>query len=230
LHLLIKPVEVGLNKWRLLIIIIIAASLVLIIGASIFDWNPWASLAGGANFHPGRPFLIPHNNAPSLVKILASFFATFLCSVIVLYLFPRKVLRMSFEFSLTTEIFRQALLGFLFFILIGIAAISAILSVFTVPLAIGLVALIFLSSFVGVTAFSLNLGRWLLDHAGWIENPPPLYLGLGLVILYALFNLPFIGIFFLIVFACIGLGATISTRFGTDESWNFNSFVEEEKK
>jgi hypothetical protein len=209
---------------------IVIASVVLIVGASIFNWNPWASLTGGADLRPGRPFLIPHNNAPFLVKILASFFATFLCSVIVLYLFPRKILRMSFEFSMTTEVFRQALLGFLFFILIGIGAISAFLSVFTVPLAIGLVSLIFLSSFVGVTAFSLNLGRWLLDHAGWIGNPPPLYLGLGLVILYALFNLPFIGIFLLIVMACIGLGTTISTRFGTDQSWNFNSFVEEEKK
>ena len=219
-----------MNKWRLLIIVIVMASLVLIVGASIFNWNPWASLTGGANFRPDRPFLIPHNNAPFLVKILASFFATFLCSVIVLYLFPRKILRMSFEFSMTTEILRQALLGFLFFILIGIGAISAFLSVFTVPLAIGLAALIFLSSFVGVTAFSLNLGRWLLDHAGWIGTPPPLYMGLGLVILYALFNLPFVGIFLLIVIACIGLGATVSTRFGTDQTWNFNSFVEEEKK
>ena len=219
-----------MNKWRLVIIMIVLVSLVLIIGASIFNWNPWASLTGSADFRPGRPFLIPHNNAPALVKILASFFATFLCSVIVLYLFPRKIFRMSGEFSLTSEILRQALLGFLFFILIGIAAISAILSVFTVPLAVGLVALIFLSSFVGVTAFSLRLGRWLLENAGWIGNPPPLYLGLGLVILYALFNLPFVGIFLLIVIACIGLGATISTRFGTDQSWNFNSFVEEEKK
>jgi hypothetical protein len=209
---------------------IVLASLVLIIGASIFNWNPWTSLTGGADLRPGRPLLISHNNAPFLVKILASFFATFLCSVIVLYLFPRKILRMSYEFSLTTEIFRQALLGFLFFILIGIGAISAFLSVFTVPLAIGLVSLIFLSSFVGVTAFSLNLGRWLLDHAGWIGNPPPLYLGLGLVILYALFNLPLVGIFLLIVMACIGLGTTISTRFGTDQSWNFKSYVEEEKK
>jgi len=203
---------------------------VLILAASIFNWNPWASLNDSANFRPARPFLIPHNNAPTLVKIVASFFATFLCSVIVLYLFPRKILSMSIEFSLTTEILRQALLGFLFFILIGIAAISAILSIFTVPLAVGLVALIFLSSFAGVTAFSLKLGRWLLEHAGWIGNPPPLHLGLGLVILYALFNLPFVGIFLLIVIACIGLGATISTRFGTGQSWNFNSFVEEEKK
>jgi hypothetical protein len=209
---------------------IVLASLVLIVGASIFNWNPWASLTGSANFHPGRPLLIPHNNAPTLVKILASFFATFLCGVIVLYLFPRKIFRMSIEFSLTTEIFRQALLGFLFLILIGIATLSAILSVFTVPLAVGLISLIFLSSFIGVTAFSLNLGRWLLEHAGWIENPPPLYLGLGLVILYALFNLPFVGIFLLLVIACIGLGATISTRFGTDQPWNLNSFVKEEKK
>jgi hypothetical protein len=219
-----------LNKWRLLIIFIILTSLALIVGASIFNWNPWAFLSGGANFHPGRPFLIPHNNAPALVKILASFFATFLCSVIVLYLFPRKIFRMSVEFSFTTEILRQALLGFLFFILIGISSISAVLSIFTVPLAVSLVVLIFLSSFVGVTAFSINLGRWLLGHAGWIESPPPLYLGLGLVILYALFNLPFVGIFLLIAIASIGLGATISTRFGTNQTWNLNSFVEEEKK
>jgi hypothetical protein len=50
------------------------------------------------------------------------------------------------------------------------------------------------------------------------------------VILYALFNLPLVGIFLLIVMACIGLGTTISTRFGTDQSWNFKSYVEEEKK
>jgi hypothetical protein len=209
---------------------IVFISLILVVGASIFNWNPWDSLTGGAQFRPERPFLIPHNNAPSLVKMLASFFAAFLGSVIVLYMFPRNIFRMSVEFSFTTEILRQALLGFLFFILIGIGAISAVLSIFTVPLAFGLTTLIFLSSFVGVTAFSLNLGRRLLDHAGWNENPPPLYLGLGLVILYALFNLPFIGIFLLLAIACIGLGTTISTRFGTDQPWNFNSFVEEEKR
>jgi uncharacterized membrane protein len=219
-----------LNKWRLLIIMVVLTSLVLIVGASIFNWNPWDSLTAGAHLRTGRPFPIPHNNAPFLIKILASFFATFLFSVIVLYLFPRNIFRMSIEFSLTTEILRQALLGLLFFILIGIGTISAVLSIFTVPLAVCLVALIFLSSFVGVMAFSLNLGRWLLEQAGWIENPPPLYLGLGLLILFALFNLPFVGILVLIVIACIGLGTTISTRFGADQPWNFNSFVEEEKK
>ena len=165
-----------------------------------------------------------------MVRMLASFFATFLCSVIVLYLFPRKIFQMSIEYSFTTEILRQALLGFLFLILTGIGTISAALSIFTVPLAVGLIVLIFLGSFVGVTAFSLYLGRWLFEHASWIENPPPVSLGLGLVILYALFNLPFVGIFVLIVIACIGLGTTISTHFGTNQSWNFNSFVEEEKK
>jgi len=217
-------------KWRILVILLVVCSLALVIGASIFNWNPWTSLPGPNSIHPGRPFLIPHNNAPALVKILASFFATFLCSVIALYLFPRQIYSMSSAFFLTTEILRQIFLGFLFFILIGIAAISATLSFFTVPLAIGLLALVFLSSFVGVTAFSLNLGRWLMEHAGWIGNPLPLTLGLGLVIFFALFNLPFIGIFFLIVIACIGLGATVSTRFGTDQSWNINSFIEEEKK
>jgi hypothetical protein len=137
---------------------------------------------------------------------------------------------MSIEYSFTTEILRQALLGFLFLILTGIGTVSAALSIFTVPLAVGLMALIFLGSFVGVTAFSLYLGRWLFEHASWIENPPPLSLGLGLVILYALFNLPFVGIFVLIVIVCIGLGTTISTHFGTNQSWNFKSFVEEEKK
>ena len=200
-------------------IIIVITSLVLIVGASIFAWNPWTSLTGSGSFNQGRPFPVPHNNAPALIRILASFFATFLCSVIALYLFPRHIYRMS-----------QALLGFLFFILIGIAAISATLSVFTVPLAAILLALVFLSSFVGVAAFSLNLGRCLMEHAGWIGNSLPMALGLGLIILYALFNLPFIGIFFLIVIACVGLGVVISSRFGTDQPWNINSFVGEEKK
>jgi hypothetical protein len=219
-----------LNKWRILVIIIVITSLVLIVGASIFAWNPWTSLTGSGSFDQGRPFPVPHNNAPALIRILASFFATFLCSVIALYLFPRHIYRMSEGFSLTPEILRQALLGFLFFILIGIAAISATLSVFTVPLAAILLALVFLSSFVGVAAFSLNLGRCLMEHAGWIGNSLPMALGLGLIILYALFNLPFIGIFFLIVIACVGLGAVISSRFGTDQPWNINSFVGEEKK
>jgi hypothetical protein len=217
-------------KWRILVIILVATSLVLIIGASIFNWNPWTSLNGGDGIRPDTPFPNPRNNALAPVKILGSFLATFLCSVITLYLFPRHIYHISQAFSLSTEILRQVLLGFLFFILIGIAAISATLSVFTVPLAVGLLGLVFLSSFVGVTAFSLNLGRWLLERSGWIGNSFPLALGLGLVILYALFNLPFIGIFFLIVIACVGLGATISSRFGTDQSWNINISVGDEKE
>ncbi len=206
------------------------ASLLLIVGASLFDWNPWTPLAGMGGYHAGHPFPIPRSNTPEPVKILASFLATFLCSVIALYLFPRHLYHISQAFSLSTELLRQVLLGFLFFILIGIAAISATLSVFTVPLAAGLLGLVFLSSFVGVTAFSLNLGRWLLKQAGWLGNSFPLGLGLGLLILFALFNLPFVGIFFLLVIACVGLGATIASRFGTDQSWNINTFVGEEKE
>jgi hypothetical protein len=206
------------------------ASLVLIVGASIFNWNPWTSLTGTGGLHAGHPFPVPRNNTPAPLKILASFLATFLCSVIVLYLFPRHIYHISQAFSLSTEILRQVLLGFLFFILIGIAAICATLSILTVPLAAGLLGLIFMSSFVGVTAFSLKLGRWLIERAGWIGNSFPLALGLGLIILFALFNLPFAGIFFLLVIACVGLGATISCRFGTDQSWNINTFVGEEKE
>jgi len=219
-----------LNKWRILVFIIVMTSLVLMVGASLFNWNPLTSLTGMWGGHPGHTFPNPRNNALAPVKILASFLATFLCSVITLYLFPRHIYHISKAFSLSTEILRQVLLGFLFFILIGIAAISATLSVFTVPLAVGLLGLVFLSSFVGVTAFSLNLGRWLLERTGWTGNSFPLALGLGLVILYALFNLPFVGIFFLIVIACVGLGATISSRFGTDRSWNIITFVGEEKE
>ena len=219
-----------MNTWRILVIIIVATSLALIIGVSILQWNPWVSLPASDGFHPGRPFPTPYYSAPAAVKILASFFATFLCSVIALYLFPRHIYRMSEAFTLTTEILRQVLLGFLILILIGIAVISATLSIFTVPLAISLLVLVFLSSFVGVTAFSLNCGRWLMERADWIGYPLPLALGLGLIILFALFNLPFVVIFFLILIACLGLGATISSRFGTDQSWNINSFIEAEKK
>jgi hypothetical protein len=219
-----------MNKWRILVILILAASLVLIVGAAIFHWNPLANLAGSGGFRTNRPFPVVRNNTPALIKIPASFLATFLCSVIALYLFPRHIYHMSEAFSFTTEIFRQALLGFLFFILIGIATISATLSVFTIPFSTGLLVLIFLSSFVGVSALCLSLGRWLMDRAGWIGYPLPLALGLGLVILYALFNLPFIGIILLILIACLGLGVTVSSRFGTDRTWNISSFIEEEKK
>ena len=219
-----------MNKWRILVIVILLLSLVLILGASLSQWNPWNSWSTGSSFHPDRTFPPPHNSTPSTVKILASLFATFLCSVITLFIFPRHIYRMSRAFNLTTEILRQVLLGFLFMILTGIVVISATLSILTIPLAIILLVLVFLSSFIGVAAFSLNLGRWLMERTGWIGYPHSLELGLGLVILYALFNLPLIGFFDFFVIACIGLGATISTRFGTDQSWNIDSFVEEEKK
>ncbi len=219
-----------MNKWRIIIIVILVASLALMAGASVFHWNPWAHLTANNNFHPARPFPVMRTNTPALVRIPASLLATFLCSMVFLYLFPRQIFRISRAFTVSTEILRQVLLGFLFFILVGIVAISASLSVFTAPLSAGLLILAFLSSFMGISALCLTLGGWFLERAGWTGYPFPLAVGLGLVVLFAVFNLPFVGIFFLIVIACAGFGVTIWSHFGTNQSWNIESSIEEEKK
>jgi type IV secretory pathway VirB2 component (pilin) len=219
-----------MNKWRITVIFLISISLVIIICSSIIQWNSLLSIPQIGGFHPGRLFPDPRNTTPGFIKTLASFFAMFLSGVIILYLFPRHVIKMSAGFDRPSELIRQGLLGFLAHILAAIGIISATLSILSAPLAIGLFVLVFLTGFAGVIAFSLNIGSWLLSRTEWLGYPHPLSIGLGLIILFALSNLPFIGIFFIISFACIGLGAAISSRFGNDQSWNINSIVGEERE
>jgi hypothetical protein len=66
-----------------------------------------------------------------------------------------------------------------------------------------------------------------LAKAGWAKVHPIIMILLGYLFLYPLARLPYINILFIIIYASLGIGITIWTKFGSGMSWSLDSLTEE---
>jgi len=217
-----------MKTWRFAIIVLLVVSLVLLIMAVLFNWAPFAGLRGP---HPGtRPgsFGVDRFKPGTPLSVFGGLFALYLSGVLLLFIFPDQVKNVSRAFSQPfVGLLRLLAIGLLGSFLLGILGASSSLALGTIPLTILLSLLLFLSVFFGMIALSLSFGRGLLNRAGLNSFSPLVYLLIGLFILYSILNLPYVGLIFLIIIGCLGLGAVIATRFGTGRPWTLKSLSEE---
>jgi hypothetical protein len=97
----------------------------------------------------------------------------------------------------------------------------------TFPLIFILALVLFISAFSGFLALSYALGHQLMQKADWGDSSPLYGLFLGILILFALSQVPFLGILIQILAISLGMGCVIATRFGTGQSWNLSALYEE---
>lgn len=221
-----------MSRWRILILLSIMGSLFLIVASTMFGWEPWSSLSFLRDGSFGPPPFV-HRLAfdrlePTLAAALVSLFTMYLFGVLALFAFPRQVACM--ERSLPEALpglLRASLLGLLMALVITAIAVSASLTAATFMLTILLVGALFVSALLGYLALSYGLGRRLLARAGW-QHLSPLYgLMLGLLITFALAELPFLGAIFKALFASLGTGLVVLTRFGSGKPWSLQPLLEE---
>lgn len=221
-----------MNRWRLTITLLVLASLFLILGATLIDWEPWDSFRFLRKEWNREPTYMRNPrmmfNLPPLLTALVALFTLYLSGILVLLNFPAQIRRMEKAFSDTLGgLARLAVLGLFTTILVIAVSVSSALTMGTFPLTITLGSILFLCGFFGFIALAYTLGHKLFTRADW-EYLSPLYaLLVGLLILFSLSRLPLVGIIFTIVFTCLGIGGIIATRFGSGLPWDLSPLKDE---
>lgn len=221
-----------MKTWRFVTFCLILIAIGLISAAVFFNLGPWNYLR---NFHSGlRPGQFPgtiqqvRSNTPQALNVFGGLIGIFFSGVIMVFMFPNQIKSVGKALAQKpVELARLFAIGFLSILLLAIVGASSALAVGTFPMVLFIGGLFFIGIFLGGIALAYRLGRFLLVRAGW-NNLSPLYpLFLGLLLLYSLINLSFVGIICLVLIASLGLGAAIATRFGTGQPWSLKSLSEE---
>jgi len=160
-----------------------------------------------------------------LVSSIGTLFTVGISGILALYLVPERVRRVANSFS--GNYLRLAMFGFLIGILVLVVGISSALMIGTFPLTILLIGISFVTGLTGFVALAYAIGRSLLRRAGWQGSSPIYALLLGLLIIVALSWIPVLGLLLFLFFISLGLGAMISSHFGSGEPWTLKSLSEE---
>jgi hypothetical protein len=207
--------------------VLLLAALALLIAAVLFDWNPWPAGATGMTWPRQRIQAAHLQTPPAAVTLLGALFTIFTSGLILLFVFPARLAVMARSFHRPlARLARLALLGLLAALLTSVAALSASLTMITFALTLFLGIVLSLSILFGSVALAYRLGRFLLDRAA-IPASPIWMLLVGEVLLFALVNLPAIGTLAFVFIAALGLGAAISTHFGSGRPWSLITLTEE---
>jgi hypothetical protein len=129
-------------------------------------------------------------------------------------------------FGRLEKLARMLILGLIACVLAVVAGLSATVAMGTFPLAVFLSGLLFVTCFFGIVGLAYALGKALLQRAAWDRISPVLTLLIGLLLLFTLSELPFIGVLFRTLFIFLGSGVAIATRFGTGRPWNLDPMIE----
>lgn len=219
-----------MNWWRLLVILALALSLGVLAGVAIYGTDAENEFRPApSRFQANHPEFLDKIELPPLwLSIFGSLAALSLSGLLVLYLFPERVRRMQAACSTPLlSLARLTLLGIVGGILLVVTGISAVFTMVTFPIAIILGGIVFLVTYTGLVAIAYALGRTLLRRAGWEHLSPISAFLLGLVVLYALSSLPYLGIIFRLIIISLAIGVVISTRFGSGKLWNLQPLIEE---
>ncbi len=219
------------NRWRLLLLLLVAVSILSLAAIVWIERQPLGFVRElRAEIHAASPE--GDNSAyeppPAVVSALSALFTLAIGGIFVLYLFPTSIQRMSRALSISLKgLLRLTGLGLLSIVIAGVIGVSAAFSTSVFPVTIALAAILILGSYLGIIAMSYTLGRILLNRAGWPHLSPVYALLLGVFILYPFAELPYVGIIFKILFASLGAGAVVATRFGSGKLWNLEPLLED---
>lgn len=111
--------------------------------------------------------------------------------------------------SIAEEITLGALLGFTAFLLIPVAAVIAIVTLIGLPIGVAAVLLFGLALYAAKLPIAVWIGGLLLGLAGRPGASPYAAMAIGIILLYLLFAIPFVGWLFWLAATWLGLGAMV---------------------
>ena len=220
-----------MNRWRIVIIIIVLFSLGMILFSAWYgrDSRMFVDATRDSRvFQP--PFARTLSDASQAYPILTglgAFLALYLCGILVLYTMPVQIRRMGGAFSARpVNLVRIFLVGFLIAILVGAISFGSSLVMSTFPLTIFLGSILFISGLIGIIALAYAMGQSLFMRAELSRSSPLTALLFGLLLIYALIEVPLLGFILRIILVSLGIGAVVTTRFGSGKPWSLLPLVE----
>jgi hypothetical protein len=163
-----------------------------------------------------------------VLSVIGAYLFLYISGLIVFFLIPRQMGVMRDAFLPAQA--REAWKNWLFFLGVGILSLLALallsalglLTAAAFPLPLFLLALLLLVVWIGLITFGLVIGAGLHRLAGAQQAAPLGELALGLLVVFALGRLPFVGWLFTLLMAALSLGAVVATRLGFGGMWTLN--------
>ncbi|GEM_PF-923872 len=216
------------SGWRIALIALILASISILAAEIINKWGIGHSLSKIRPEWLMKPSNQSDIETSNFVSTLSVLFTVSLSGILILYCFPHQIRRMEQAFTKSPiGLLRIFLLGLLTNLVISVVGFSSIFSLATTPLTFIFASLYIISAILGMNALAYTTGYWLLAKAGWAKVHPIIMILLGYLLLYPLARLPYVNILVIIIYACLGIGVTIWTKFGSGTSWSLDSLTEE---
>jgi hypothetical protein len=191
---------------------------------------PW----GRPGFEPrtwggsSRPFFwAQHSPWWLLGQVVASEVFLFVIGSLVLLLFPARLRVMLAALSERGRASGLLGLGFLtgiLFLVLGALAVFSLIGLAFLPLLFLLVAL---ATGLGLVAVTLRVGARVRQAARIEDYHPLLDLALGVLVFFIVGSVPILGGLALFLAAAWGLGAVVTTRFGSPDGWHLDITMEE---
>ena len=224
-----------MKQWRMMVIIIALAAVLIMFVSAIFGdltwWSrPLLSRTMVQSPHPAWRLALVQDAGVrvNIAVLLAGLVTQFTAGVLVLYLVPRQVHHMAHAIAIGwRQLLRYLVVGILLAIVMAVVGLLSILALHTMPLLVVLSMIFFLASLGGVVALTYQLGRGLLSQAGWLEGSPLTSLALGTSIFYAITRIPFFGGVALILLWLTGAGVAVATRLGSGKPWSILPLMED---
>lgn len=215
-------------RWRILVGFIVLASLGGVVALNLIEGEPAHSLSFVRQMWMNRQTAFSSDvHPPRMISMLSALLALEASAALLLYATPRPIGRISRALGSWREGGRALLLGLCGLVIVVVIGITASFTMLTFPLVILLGLMLFMGAFVGFTSLAYALGRSLLLRAGWGHLSPLISLLLGILILFSVSEIPWVGVAFKILVASLSLGAAIATRFGSGQPWNLDCLSEE---
>lgn len=167
------------------------------------------------------PFGVFRAGPTGLLMVLVTLATFAAAGTVALYLMPNRLNRVRESMSHSgTRSLRLGAIGLLGYILAAALVFVLVALVTGVLFAILVAVLLAAASFAGLVAIALALGRWLRSRLAPGAPSPVAELILGVLALFPLGLIPWIGWLFVLVFAALGFGALLATKFGSEEGWS----------
>ncbi|HMA37794.1 MAG TPA: hypothetical protein VKY74_25295 [Chloroflexia bacterium] len=168
------------------------------------------------------PFGLHRSSVTDFTVHLASLLILTVSGLLLLYLMPGRLGRIAnvLRGSWNRRV-RIGLVGLAAWLLIAALGLLAVFTVVGTPIWVAIFLLGYFGALLGLVALSLPLGRWVGYRWGLAEQSPIVDLLAGLLVLFILNLLPFLGGPLLGLAAVLGFGAVLQTRAGSKQPWSF---------
>ena len=147
----------------------------------------------------------------------------FVLAAIVLLLIPRRLNVLAEVLSDDWgQRFLTAVIGLLGYLGAGLLGFLLFVNVVGAPLVVVLLLGLYLATGVGLAAVSLALGRGICHALRLGRHGPLFHLGIGIIVLFIVTIIPYVGWIVAGVAALLGFGAFIWTRGGDTARWSLD--------